>query len=67
MVQTERRGIYKGKEYIFTHYNMAVREVYSPDIASSVDGQLGTWVNMDNVKWLDENNHIVKWRLQCTI
>ena len=62
MEQTERRGVYKGKEYIFTHVNMRVREVYSPDIMSSIDGYPGTWVNMDNVKWLDDNNKIVAWR-----
>ena len=62
MVKTERKGIYKGKEYNFTHVNLRAREVYSPDIMSDVDGNYGTWVHLDSVKWIGENNHIEEWR-----
>lgn len=46
MRKTERKGIYNGYEYTFTHRNPKTGEWYTPDT------QKGSWIKGEKIKWL---------------
>ena len=52
-VLTARRGVWRGKEYIFTHRNPANSKIWGEDILNGKGTALGAWVPSEQVRFVD--------------